>query len=66
MGCCFSCFKQHFARGQTFSYDLAEIGRYYRDYVELMHEHRIHPTVRFFTAEQTARQWLSQMPSGKC
>jgi len=33
---------------------------------ELMHEHRIHPTVRFFTAEQTARQWLSQMPSGKC
>jgi len=32
---------------------------------ELMNEHRIHPTVRFFTAEQTARQWLSQMPSGK-
>jgi hypothetical protein len=32
---------------------------------ELMHEHRIHPTVRFFTAEQAARQWLSQMPSGK-
>jgi hypothetical protein len=36
MGCCFSCFKQHFARGQTFSYDLGELGRYYRDYVELM------------------------------
>jgi hypothetical protein len=33
---------------------------------ELMHEHRIHPTVRFFNAEQSARQWLSQMPSGKC
>ena len=33
---------------------------------ELMHEHRIHPTVRFFSAEQAARQWLSQMPSGKC
>jgi uncharacterized protein DUF4180 len=33
---------------------------------ELMHEHRIHPTVRFFVAEQPARQWLSQMPSGKC
>jgi hypothetical protein len=33
---------------------------------ELMHEHRIHPTVRFFSAEQPARQWLSQMPSGKC
>ncbi len=36
LGCCFSGFKQHFARGQNFSYDLAEIGRYYRDYVELM------------------------------
>ncbi|HET7809991.1 MAG TPA: sulfotransferase [Steroidobacteraceae bacterium] len=36
LGCCFSCFKQHFARGQTFTYDLDEIGRYYADYVELM------------------------------
>lgn len=36
LGCCLSGFKQHFARGQNFSYDLAEIGRYYRDYVELM------------------------------
>jgi tetratricopeptide (TPR) repeat protein len=36
LGCCFSCFKQHFARGQTFTYELDEIGRYYRDYVELM------------------------------
>ena len=36
MSCCFSGFKQHFARGQAFTYDLAEIGRYYRDYVELM------------------------------
>ena len=36
LGCCFSGFKQHFARGQAFSYDLADLGRYYRDYVELM------------------------------
>ena len=36
LGCGFSCFKQHFARGQTFTYDLAELGRYYADYVELM------------------------------
>jgi tetratricopeptide (TPR) repeat protein len=36
MACCFSGFKQHFARGQNFSYGLADIGRYYRDYVELM------------------------------
>ncbi|HKE97270.1 MAG TPA: sulfotransferase, partial [Povalibacter sp.] len=36
LGCCFSGFKQHFARGQQFSYGLEDIGRYYRDYVELM------------------------------
>ncbi len=36
LGCCFSGFKQHFARGQAFTYSLEEIGRYYRDYVELM------------------------------
>lgn len=36
LGCCFSGFKQHFARGQGFTYSLADIGRYYRDYVELM------------------------------
>ncbi len=32
----FSVFKQHFAQGQSFSYDLSDIGRYYRDYVGLM------------------------------
>jgi predicted Zn-dependent protease len=36
LGCCFSNFKQHFARGQSFAYDLTDLGRYYRDYVELM------------------------------
>ncbi|HUO91294.1 MAG TPA: sulfotransferase [Rhizomicrobium sp.] len=36
LGCCFSNFKQHFARGQGFTYDLAGMGRYYRDYVALM------------------------------
>ncbi len=36
LGCCLSGFKQHFARGQAFTYDLAGIGRYYRDYVALM------------------------------
>ncbi len=36
MSCCFSGWKQHFARGQTFTYDLTETGRYYRDYVRLM------------------------------
>ena len=36
LSCCFSGFKQHFARGQHFSYSLEDIGRYYRDYVELL------------------------------
>jgi tetratricopeptide (TPR) repeat protein len=36
MSCCFSGFKQLFAEGQEFSYDLSDIGRYYGDYVTLM------------------------------
>ncbi|MGE0740521.1 MAG: sulfotransferase [Hyphomonadaceae bacterium] len=36
LACGWSCFKQHFAFGQAFSYDLAHIGRYYADYVRLM------------------------------
>ncbi len=36
MACCFSGFKQHFAKGQGFTYGLNRIGRYYRDYVLLM------------------------------
>jgi Flp pilus assembly protein TadD len=36
LDCCFSNFKQHFARGQGFSYSLEDMGRYYADYVELM------------------------------
>jgi hypothetical protein len=36
LGCCFSNFRQHFARGQDFTYDLEALGRYYSDYVRLM------------------------------
>ncbi|MBV8405648.1 MAG: sulfotransferase, partial [Gammaproteobacteria bacterium] len=36
LACCFSVFKQNFARGQQFAYDLGDLGRYYRDYVALM------------------------------
>jgi tetratricopeptide (TPR) repeat protein len=36
MACCFSNFKQLFANGQEFTYDLGDIARYYRNYVELM------------------------------
>lgn len=50
LACCFSNFKQHFARGQSFTYDLAEMGHYYASYVQLLdhfdavqpgHVHRI-------------------------
>jgi tetratricopeptide (TPR) repeat protein len=36
LACCFSNFRQHFARGQDFTYDLGDLGRYYADYVRLM------------------------------
>jgi tetratricopeptide (TPR) repeat protein len=36
MACCFSNFKQLFASGQEFTYDLQDIARYYRSYVALM------------------------------
>jgi len=33
---CFGTFKQLFAKGQTFSYDLFELGQYYKCYIRLM------------------------------
>ena len=40
MDCCFSIFKQNFARGQAFSYDLRVLGAYYQDYLRLMRHWR--------------------------
>lgn len=36
LACGLSLYKEHFARSQEFSYSLGYIGRYYRDYVDLM------------------------------
>ena len=36
LACCFSNFKQHFQAGVWFSYNLDDIGRFYRSYVRLM------------------------------
>ncbi len=36
LGCGWSAYKQHFSRGQAFTYDLGDLGRYYRDYVTAM------------------------------
>jgi tetratricopeptide (TPR) repeat protein len=44
---CLSCFSKLFATGQSFSYDLAELGRYYRHYQALMdYWHRLLPRGR--------------------
>jgi len=44
LACGFSGFKQLFAEGQEFSYDLSDMGKYYRDYVTLMsHWHSVLP-----------------------
>jgi tetratricopeptide (TPR) repeat protein len=51
LGCGFSCYKQIFARGLAFTYNLSELGGYYRDYARLMEHfdtvlpgrvHRVH------------------------
>jgi len=45
---CLSCFTQLFKEGQEFSYDLAELGRYYVDYARLMeHWRRVLPEGAF-------------------
>ena len=36
LGCGFAIFSHYFADAYSFAFDLADIGRYYRDYVELM------------------------------
>jgi tetratricopeptide (TPR) repeat protein len=36
LDCCFSNFRQHFAKGQAFSYDLGDMGQYYADYVRFI------------------------------
>jgi hypothetical protein len=44
LACCFGNFKQLFLSGHEFTYDLADMGRYYRNYVELMdHWDRVLP-----------------------
>ena len=44
LACCFSNFRQYFAAGQEFTYDLTHVGRFYVDYVRMMaHFDRIMP-----------------------
>jgi tetratricopeptide (TPR) repeat protein len=68
MASCFSNFKQLFARGQTFTYGLEDIGRYYRDYVILMDHwdrvlpgrvHRVHYEAMVADTENQVRALLA-------
>ncbi|HEY0628622.1 MAG TPA: sulfotransferase [Sphingomicrobium sp.] len=36
LACCVSNFRQYYAKGQEFSYDLKHMGRFYADYVRMM------------------------------
>ncbi len=67
LACSFSCYKQLFARGMNFSYDLGELGRYFRDYVELMEHmdavlpgrvHRVHYEQMVADPEREVRRLL--------
>ena len=41
---CLSCYRQLFARGQPFTYDLTELGEYYLEYEKMMaHWHAVLP-----------------------
>jgi tetratricopeptide (TPR) repeat protein len=39
LAACVSAYRQHFAGGFDFAYDLADLGRYYADYVALMNHY---------------------------
>ena len=63
----FAAYKQHFSRGQGFTYDLAEVGRYYVDYVTIMDHfdavlpgavHRVHYEAMVANPEVEIRRLL--------
>ncbi len=67
IGNCFSAFKQHFARGQGYSYDLDDLGRYYADYIAVMDHferalperiHRVHYEAMVANPETEIRRLL--------
>ena len=68
LGSGFSCFKQLFARGQQFTYDLREVGLFSRDYITLMQHfdailpgrvHRVHYEQLVRNPEDELRRLLS-------
>lgn len=70
LACGFSCFRQHFAMGFTFTNDLEDLGRYYRAYVEMMADwdavlpgrvHRIHYEQLITDTEGEVRRLLDYL-----
>jgi tetratricopeptide (TPR) repeat protein len=70
LACCFSNFKQHFARGQAFAYSLDELGRYYRAYTDLLAHfdavlpgavHRVHYEAMVADPEAEVRRLLNAL-----
>ena len=60
---CLSCFMHLFTPGQTFTYDMAELGRHYRQYSELMeHWRRVLPAG---TCSRCVTRTLSTIWNGK-
>ena len=60
---CLSCFRQLFARGQPFTYDLTDIGEYFVEYQRLMdHWHQVLPgTVLTVQYEDVVTDFESQV-----
>jgi hypothetical protein len=67
LACGFSCYKQLFVRELGFTYDLSELGRFYRDYAELMEHfdtvlaervHRVHYELLVADPERELRKLL--------
>ena len=70
VSCCFSNFRQNYASGKNFAYDLEELGRYYSDYVRLMAHfdralpgrvHRVHYEALTTNPEKEVRNLLSYL-----
>ena len=68
MACCFSAFKMQFSEGHRYSYDLHELGDFYRLYVEYMRHfdavlpgrvHRVHHENMVDDTEAEVRRLLA-------
>jgi tetratricopeptide (TPR) repeat protein len=70
VSCCFSNFRQNYASGKNFAYDLEELGRYYSAYVRLMAHfdkvlpgrvHRVHYERLTANPEEEVRSLLAYL-----